>query len=109
MRVGSDTTKLLIFLNIILIFFTCINCIHAEKYLQSQIDWLEQRLKSRLIREDVPFKFMQTWAAKKGLYESSVHVNFLDKKNTWFTNKLRNSPIGDINMFVTNFVLYSQL
>lgn len=52
---------------------------------------------------------MQTWAAKKGLYESSVHINFLDKRNTWFTDKLRNSPIGDINMFVTSFVLYSQL
>ncbi len=52
---------------------------------------------------------MSTWAAKKGLYESSVHINFLDKRNTWLTDKLRNSPIEDINMFVTSFVLYSQI
>lgn len=52
---------------------------------------------------------MQTWAKRKGLYESSVHINVLDKKNKLLANKLRNGPIPDINMFVTNFVLYSQL
>jgi hypothetical protein len=52
---------------------------------------------------------MKTWAAKKGLYESSVHINFIEKKNSWLTEKLRSSPIEDINMFVTSFVLYSQI
>lgn len=94
---------------LILFFLVSINCEKPKKDLQSQIDWLNSRLKSRLTKEDVPFRFMDTWAAKKGLYESSVHVNFLDKRNSWLTDKLRNSPIGDINMFVTSFVLYSQL
>ena len=52
---------------------------------------------------------MRKWAKKKGLYESSIHINFLDKRNTFLTQKFRNSPIPDINMFVTSFVLYSQL
>ncbi len=52
---------------------------------------------------------MQTWAKKKGLYESSVHINILDKHNRILAEKLRNGPIADINMFVTSFVLYSQL
>jgi hypothetical protein len=62
-----------------------------------------------LSQKDQDFKFMNAWAQKKGLYESSIHINFLDKKNTLLTDKLRNGPIADINMFVTSFVLYSQL
>jgi hypothetical protein len=52
---------------------------------------------------------MKTWAKRKGLYESSIHINFLDKHNRLLTERLRNGPISDINMFVTSFVLYSQL
>lgn len=33
----------------------------------------------------------------------------MDKKNRIVADKLRNGPIPDINMFVTTFVLYSQL
>mgnify|MGYP000858758998 CR=1 FL=1 len=87
------------------------NDLHSEQnsLIEQKIAYLNTLLKTRLVHKDQSFKFMNTWAKTKGLYESSVHINFLDRKNHFLANKLRNGPIPDINMFVTNFVLYSQL
>ena len=46
----------------------------------------------------------------KGLFESTIDFNFIDKKNSLFYKFFRDySTVLDNNMFVTNFVLYSML
>lgn len=68
MKNTLDTNNLLSAFLIIAFCLVTISCNYSKNDLQSHIDWLNTRLKSRLIREDVPFRFMDTWAAKKGLY-----------------------------------------
>jgi len=47
----------------------------------------------------------------KGIYQSRVHFNILDKRNTYLTAEVRENimKIDDVNMFVTSFVLYGLL
>lgn len=60
--------------------------------------------------KDQKYVFPIKWEHKKGIYESRVHFNFVDKTNSALAHFLRDDmKVDDINMFVTNFVLYGLL
>jgi hypothetical protein len=57
------------------------------------------------------YQFPILWEHRKGLFESRVHFNILDKRNSPLTAFIRDDffKIDDINMFVTSFALYGLL
>jgi hypothetical protein len=62
-------------------------------------------------KKNQEYVFPILWEHKKGLFQSRVHFNILDKRNTDTTAFIRDDffKIDDINMFVTSFVLYGLL
>lgn len=78
---------------------------------ESKIKWLENRLMKHYWKRDQEYVFPILWEHKKGLFQSRVHFNILDKRNTDMTAFIRDDffKIDDINMFVTSFVLYGLL
>jgi len=96
-------------MNIILKLLLCslfIFVVFSTDY-NAKIQWLYKRLQLRYWTEDQPFKNIKSPQHIKGLYESHIHINFVDKKNSYFTTSLRKTSLDDNNMFVTSFVLYS--
>jgi len=91
----------------IVLLLIIVNLISAEVDNQAKIDWLYKRLQSRLWTKDQPFRNPSSPQHIKGLYQSHIHVNFVDKKNTYYASLLRKASLDDNNMFVTSFVLYS--
>ncbi len=59
--------------------------------------------------ENQPYKNPKHAAHMKGLYQSQIKINFIDKKNGYFSAFMRENSLDDNNMFVTSFVLYSLL
>lgn len=91
----------------IVLLFLVLGLVTGEVDYQAKIDWLYKRLQSRLWTTDQPFRNPSSPQHIKGLYESHIRINFVDKKNTYYTSLLRKNSLDDNNMFVTSFVLYS--
>ena len=79
--------------------------------LQSYITTLSAKLQSRYWPQNQKRIFPFVWERKKGLYGSTVRMNYVDKKNGRMAELFRQQlfKIDDMNMFVTNFVLYGLL
>ena len=82
-----------------------------KKDIEDAIKLLEQKLKSHLSQKDKKFIFPFQWQQTKGLYESSVRFNYIDKTNSEAAELFRSKifRVPDSNMFVTSFVLYGLL
>lgn len=99
-------------INLLLIFlFVAIvqSAVHIDPaVLESKIQWLHKRLYKNYWKKNQEYVFPVTWEHQKGLFDSSVHVNLVDRKNIDLTAYIRDKyiRIPDINMFVTSFVLY---
>lgn len=91
----------------IVLLVILVSFVSGEATYQAKIDWLYKRLQSRLWTKDQPFRNPSSPQHIKGLYQSHIHINFVDKKNTYYSSLLRKSFLDDNNMFVTSFVLYS--
>lgn len=46
------------------------------------IKLLHTKLYQTYWNSDIPYKFLQTWEHKKGLFQSDIHFNIVDKKNS---------------------------
>lgn len=81
------------------------------KDIQTKITWLHDRLFKKYWKKDQQYLFPVLWEHRKGLFESKIHFNFVDKKNSDKTALIRDDifKIDDNNMFVTSFVLYGLL
>ncbi len=91
----------------IYILFILLTIVVSSADLNTKIEWLYQRLQSRCWEKDQPFKNPKSPQHIKGLYQSHIHINFIDKKNSYFSTLMRRNSLDDNNMFVTSFVLYS--
>lgn len=105
-------SKLVIFLIIPMVLGTA-NI--DPKQIQEKINFLNTRLIKHYWKKNQAYKFPGitngNWEHLKGLYESRVHFNIVDKKNSNLTAFMRSNffKIDDINMFVTSFVLFGLL
>ena len=93
-----------------LTFATFASCLESEKEIQAKIEWLEKQLFDNYWEKDQKYVFPIKWEHMKGIFESKVHFNILDKRNLGFAAFMRdNEGVPDINMFVTSFALYGLL
>ena len=53
-----------------------------KKDIEDAIKSLEQKLESHLCQKDKKYIFPIQWQQTKGLYESSVRFNYIDKTNS---------------------------
>jgi len=71
---------------------------------------MDEALQKHYWKKNQKLVFPILWERKKGLYASSIRVNYVDKTNKRFGEFMRTkNVIDDINMFVTSFVLLGQL
>jgi hypothetical protein len=98
---------------IYILFFTITTNGLAREIPKSEIDktikYLYKTLQSTQCKQDIEAKPFVT-GEDKGLYRSYIHLNIMDDYNSIFSKPLREYvSVPDMNMFVTNFVVYSLL
>ena len=79
--------------------------------LSSTIDKIYKKLQSTQCEKEIRFRqFPLKFGENKGLYRSFIHINAMDETNSLTSKLVRKYPkITDMNMFVTNFVVYALL
>ena len=77
----------------------------------STINQLGKSLKQHYWTHNKKMIFPIQWERKKGLYSSTVRLNYVDKLNKEPAEFIRTKmfKVDDINIFVTSFVLFGQL
>ena len=97
-------------LNFFLILFAIALATGQESDIQQRIHWLHTRLEKNYWSKDQSFVFPIKWQHQKGIFRSSVHLNYIDKKNRRIAALIREKQgVDDLNMFVTSFCLYGLL
>lgn len=77
--------KYLLVIALVLCLAHCFT-IEKEQSIDKQITYLHNRLKDKTYwPKDQKYKFMQKWEHMKGIYQSRVHFNILDKRNGFLT------------------------
>lgn len=100
------------FVLILLILFNLVSTHNFpvdSSVIEEKINWLYQRLMKNYWNKNQKYVYpIVKWEHQKGLFESKVHFNYLDKRNTKAAAFIRDEyfKIDDINMFVTSFILY---
>ena len=85
-------------------------CLEDTNSLQTGINFLYNKLFSRYWAKDTKFNFPISEQHTKGLFESTIHFNAVDKHNGLRAEAVRkNFKLDDSNMFVTSFVLFGLL
>lgn len=95
----------------LLILLFLLNYSHCLSSSQETINYFYEQLSQEYHSRNDKYIFLIQWYHKKGIYDSKVHFNYVDKHNTIQSEILRDKvfKVDDVNMFVTSFVLFGLL